>query len=360
MNSFTSDKDVGRAYKVYELIKSHLPAPLEEKFAFAAPLLYPPKSRGIPWKTRLEMYRHGFQPRAYYIYDFERYGIDAYLSDRNKHEGDLNEPLSDCLKNKRKFHELFDDYGLGRHLPELYGEISGSRVPAADTDYVTLLEREGALVTKGVTGYGGYNVNIFKYEEGEYYINNSKVKKETVRDVARQLDGYLVTEHCIQARYAEELYPNATNTIRLITINPQENEPYIPVAVHRIGTEESGHVDNCSQGGLTAEVKQTGRLSAAGKFVNNDVVWYDTHPDSNAQIKDATVPRWDEMCKTVLSIVNRIKELRYVGWDVLLTESGEFKIIEGNNRSDVDLLQIHRPLLRKKQTREFFIRHGLA
>lgn len=350
----------GTAYTLYERLKNLFPASVEEKFTFAAPLLYPPRTSGIPWNTRREMYRYGFKPRAYYIYDFDRYGIESYLSDRNKHGGELNEPLSDHLKNKLKFHKLFDEHGFEAYLPELYGVVEGGHVSERDIDFVSLLESEGALVVKGKRGFGGYNVSVLKYQSDEYYVDNAKRSVCSLRQFVDGLDGCLVTEYCEQAAYAEDLYSETSNTIRLVAIDPEDRDPFSPVSVHRIGTEASGHVDNCSQGGLTAEIKQDGELSAAGQFEGYDVSWYDRHPDTNSLIEGTTVPRWPEICDKVLSITEEITELQYVGWDIIITSTGEFKIIEGNNRTDVDLLQIHQPLLAEDRTRAFFERHGLA
>jgi len=74
------------------------------------------------------LYRQGFQPCAYHIYDLDRYGLGSYLSDRDKHKRDINEPLSEYLKNKRKFYKPFEDRRISVYLPDLYGAISGDRI----------------------------------------------------------------------------------------------------------------------------------------------------------------------------------------------------------------------------------------
>jgi hypothetical protein len=44
---------------------------------------------------------------------------------------------------------------------------------------------------------------------------------------------------------------------------------------------------------------------------------------------------------------------------VVVTEDG-FRILEGNNFSDVNLLQIHGPLLKDERVAAFYSRHGIA
>jgi hypothetical protein len=46
-----------------------------------------------------------------------------------------------------------------------------------------------------------------------------------------------------------------------------------------------------------------------------------------------------------------------VGWDVMVTDDG-FQVIEGNKFSDVQVLQVHRPLPDDRRVRDFY-RHGI-
>jgi len=49
---------------------------------------------------------------------------------------------------------------------------------------------------------------------------------------------------------------------------------------------------------------------------------------------------------------------RYVGWDVAVDADGVPVIIEGNNNTDLDLLQVHGGLLADPTVRRFFERIG--
>lgn len=167
----------------------------------------------------------------------------------------------------------------------------------------------------------------------------------------------LVTEYCEQGQYIASVFPGTPNTVRLVTMNPRDGDPFVARAVHRIGAENSGAVDNFSQGGLSAKIDDDERLTSAVRYKDGDVTWHDTHPDTGARIEGVEVPRWSEIRKTCLSIVRAVPELKYVGWDVIVTDGG-FKIIEGNSNTDTDLLQAHGPFLTDDKVREFYREHG--
>lgn len=50
--------------------------------------------------------------------------------------------------------------------------------------------------------------------------------------------------------------------------------------------------------------------------------------------------------------------LRYIGWNIAITKKGLY-IIEANNSTDVDLLQVHKPLLINEKVRNFYIYHEI-
>jgi hypothetical protein len=123
----------------------------------------------------------------------------------------------------------------------------------------------------------------------------------------------------------------------------------------------SAPIDNWSAGGLSTEVDLTdGTLGKGARYpFSGTVQWYSSHPDTGAQIEGQSIPHWEAIQDGVLKLAEQYSHLPYLGWDVVPTENG-FKIIEANDCTDVDLLQVHRPLLAEKQTREFLAQHNLV
>ena len=65
------------------------------------------------------------------------------------------------------------------------------------------------------------------------------------------------------------------------------------------------------------------------------------------------MPHWDTVRETLLNIANSHKYISYVGWDIVITEDG-FKILEINGNPDVNLMQVHKPLLTDERVQRFF------
>jgi len=176
-----------------------------------------------------------------------------------------------------------------------------------------------------------------------------------------QLDDYFVSAYISQGEFAKKLNPSSLNSMRIVTmIDPITNEAFVPVAVQRIGTEKSSPADNWTQGGICAEIDiETGKIKKGVSYpVNGMLNWYKYHPDNNNQIEGITIPGWDRLKESILRVANQHPYIKYIGWDVVLTDSG-IEVIEGNNCTDTNLLQVHRPLLKDKRVIGFYRYYGI-
>jgi hypothetical protein len=174
------------------------------------------------------------------------------------------------------------------------------------------------------------------------------------------LEDYIATTFVSQAAYAAAIAPGSTNTIRLLTIVDADGAPAIATAVHRFGTARSWPVDNWTQGGLSVAIDLvTGRLGRGAVYPRTgELAWETHHPETGAAIEGMVVPGWAEVRAGILALAERLPFLPYVGWDVIVTDGG-YTVLEGNHYSDVNLLQVHGPLLREPRVREFYRRQGV-
>ena len=329
----------------------------------------------LPLRRRLWLWRHGFLSRDDALYDLDE-RRSRYLSE---YQRELTRPLNgrwkDALDNKLYFHRLLEPFDA--HRPAVYAHLKGGRfIPIDDpittstptTDDVGTrvrerLDRDGRLVLKPTYGTTGSRILVCESDGERYQVNGEETPQSEFESLVSSLDEYLVCEFARQASYAADLYPDSTNTIRPLTMwDPKTDEPFITLAVHRIGTDRSAPVDNWSRGGLTADVDvASGELSHGVRAPRSGPIErHESHPDTGTPIAGTEVPGWSAIREGILDIAANYPQLPYVGWDIVVTDDGEFTVIEGNSCTDIDLLQVHRPLLDDPRARRFYEHHGIV
>jgi len=220
-----------------------------------------------------------------------------------------------------------------------------------------------AVALKPARGAKGKGVYSLRWE-GSLLLDGSPVARSEVAALVGTLDYYLVVPWIAQAGYAAAVFPDAGNSLRLITLrDPGENHrPFILAAVQKFGTRASAPTDNWSRGALFAPVDvETGVMRAGLEDLaktGGKPVWHSLHPDTGARIEGLEVPRWSQLSTAVLGFLEALPIFTYVGWDVMVTDTG-FYIIEGNNAPVVVSLQLTRPALSDPRVRRFAAHHRL-
>lgn len=338
---------------------NQLPAPRKQQARFYKKATHQALGAPLPWSKSLELVREGFLPQAHYLYAFEEHGPQAYLSDytADVHARSINQPHADLLDDKLRFHRSMADRGFQDQIPDLIGVLGQD---LEGDDLLDALDEEGALVVKARRGGGGSRVHLCHRTPSAYRFDGDEIQQEQLQARADELEGYLVTEHCQPAEYARELYPRTPNTLRIVTMNPADGDPFVAAAVHRIGADSTGPVDNFSQGGLSTSVDDEGALGPGVRLTGWQARWNRTHPDTGAPIEGVRIPGWPRIRDEMIEMAREIPETPYVGWDLIVRGPGEHTVIEANTNTDVDLLQAHGPLLEDGPTRRFYQDHGVA
>ena len=94
----------------------------------------------------------------------------------------------------------------------------------------------------------------------------------------------------------------------------------------RIGN--NGNVDNFSSGGMYTFVNDLGTVYVPAIDEKGNI--YYKHPSSGCDIVGFKVPRYNELENFISTLSKVVPSIRYVGWDVVLNDKGEFIVIEGN------------------------------
>jgi len=220
---------------------------------------------------------------------------------------------------------------------------------------------QGGLGVKPLIRGGGHNIFVIKHVNEKLLLNNSPSTVSAVKALFAQLNNYVVCEYVHQHSYASDIFPHSINTIRLLTMWRDDVKfPFVTIAVHRFGTNATIPVDNWSRGGLSSLIDlKTGTLGMGVSYPRNSrLTWCRNHPDTNAKIEGVQIPSWRKAKSKILKIAKEVPFIPYIGWDIVVTND-DIQIIEGNNYPDVNLLQVHRPLLTIPHVKEFYQKCGV-
>ena len=346
-------------------IRYTLPRPFNRYFWLLRLEMYEGERAPVPLHDRMKLYRHGFRSYVYNLYGFdERDDWSQFMPCTSRH---FDTPMiNDCpelIDDKKIFYEHLSDYGLNDFLPLLLGEISDGKFTShIDSGLFETLEEYGKVVIKDRKGSGGKGVHVCRYEDGLVVVDGRKLSSGSFENFISTIDQALITEYCQQATYLDHIYPKSVNTLRILVVKPDSEEPFIGAVVQRFGTERSAPVDNFTSGGLSCSVDKTsGTLgTGVGKVDEHQFDWYSHHPDTGERIEGVRIPGWDDIKVKVKHATDIIPEFRYVGWDIVVTEPGEFVVLEANNQTDIDLLQAHEPLFKDGRLRSFYAKQDVS
>lgn len=147
-------------------------------------------------------------------------------------------------------------------------------------------------------------------------------------------EDFIEQHHAIQA-----ISPSGVNTIRIISMVTKEKTVDILAALFRISV--NCPIDNYSVGNLAAEIDPiTGIVSKGGirkRSACDD--YHDFHPVTKMPIRGFEIPFWDETIVMIKEAALIVPEVRTIGWDVAITNTGPI-LIEGNSQWNKDTFQI--------------------
>ncbi|MGO4928671.1 sugar-transfer associated ATP-grasp domain-containing protein [Fundicoccus sp. Sow4_F4] len=218
------------------------------------------------------------------------------------------------------------------------------------------------LVIKPIDGAEGRGVSVVYWADGQIHRNSQNMTPPMFLDYLDNLDDYFISEFIQQGEFAQALFPETLNTIRMLTmIDPFTQKAFIAASVFRVGTSLSMPTDNFRRRGLSLSIAfDTGQLGKAAVIPHQGVInWYEKHPDTGMQLTGQSVPHWPEIKTKMLSVANHVyemKQIKYVGWDVVVTNSG-ICLLEGNSEPGVSLHQVHQPILANPKAKAFYHYH---
>ena len=162
---------------------------------------------------------------------------------------------------------------------------------------------------------------------GIYELDRNKPDEEIVNSF---LGKEVLLEECIIQHPLMCFGNKSVNTLRITTLLDSQGEVHIIKPVLRCGVGEA-IVDNYCAGGVLYPIhSEYGIIEGPGGNRKSGQVVF-VHPGTNIFMIGRDIPYWNEAIDLVTSAAKQIPQLRFVGWDVAITENGPV-LIEGNTR----------------------------
>lgn len=259
------------------------------------------------------------------FYDMDGRHRDTYVTRiRNKKMITLlNDPdTAEIFDHKTKFNPRFREY-LGRDFL-----VVDEMTPEQFAEFVKDKDRVFAKPDVGESGKG-----IERLAKADF---------ASVEDMYRYIKskGFgVIGEMIVQHEAMSRLYPNAVNTLRVVTLltgSPEHWEPHCIYAVVKIGAGGK-YVDNLENGGMFCPVDyETGEITGVGH--TSALTTLTHHPETGVKLMGYRIPYVKEAIELCKKAALEEPGMRFVGWDCAITPKGP-AIIEGNDYPGYDFWQ---------------------
>ena len=223
--------------------------------------------------------------------------------------------------NDKAYWHFFDDKAT---FNDLFKEEVGRgwmKVSAETTldEFTAFLAEYGDLIAKPLEGSSGVGIERFTRDHWEGR------EAEFLQELLDKQIG-IIEERVIQHPRMSEMCPTSVNTIRIATLLGDKKQGIV-YAFLRIG---NGNVmDNVDQGGMAARVDlASGKLLTVGADKKGNTFTH--HPMTGTSIIGFEVPFFEEAKEMCLKAAQKVPQMRFVAWDVAITEKGPV-FIEGNS-----------------------------
>jgi len=288
------------------------------------------------WKTTALLKQRSGKSRVWLLCDMLRCALkynagymdykiaQMYRLNDEQRKTQITRGLSNTIvrrMNDKAYWYLFDDKAT---FNELFKEEVGRgwMKISADTDpasFVSFLQTHPDIIAKPLEGSSG--VGIARYT-AEHWLGREAAFLQEL------LDSHIgiIEERVIQHPRMMAMCPTSVNTIRIATLLGDKKQGIV-YAFLRIG---NGNVmDNVDQGGMAARVDlATGKLLTVGADKQGNT--YTEHPITHTPIIGFEVPFFEEAKAMCLKAAQKVPQMRFVAWDVAVTEKGPV-FIEGNS-----------------------------
>ena len=258
------------------------------------------------------------------FYDMNRKQRNTYMTRlRNKRLIEMmNDPnYSHIIDRKDEFNTRFSKY-LGRKFMVV--------ADMTEEKFENFMQDKEIIFAKPSIGESGKGIERLKKED----FADLKAMYDYIKDPAHNFG--VIEQLLIQHHDLNVLYPLAINSYRIVTI-VTDGVAHCVYAVSKAGNEGK-FVDNMENSGICCPIDQK-TSTIAGCAHTSALINYDVHPYTGVKLVGFKLPYVKEAIELVKKAALEIPEIKYLGWDVAITEDGP-AIIEANDYPGYDFWQL--------------------
>lgn len=262
-------------------------------------------------------FRYGAVLDDYLCFDFQKLnhrGRNSFLTEKR-----LKNKILPRLSKTDKRH-YFEDKSDFNHLFKDYikrGWISSKT--SSESKILEFLNQRDIVFAKEVIGSQGLGVRK---------INTSD--KSAINEIFESIKKgvhYVFEDAIMQHSYMAVFNSSSVNTIRMETYIDDNGVPHFFNSIIIIGGKGS-IVSNTHTGGVMCHIDlETGVIDSSGR--NPEGKRFLKHPQNDVVLPGKIVPKWEEVKEYTLKLALVCKDIRFVGWDIAITDNGP-EVIEGN------------------------------
>lgn len=125
----------------------------------------------------------------------------------------------------------------------------------------------------------------------------------------------------------------------------------------RFGSRKTGNVENFNRGGVLCYIDPKG-VFQGGYLLQKKGAHFRTtnisiHPDTKEELI-GEIPCWNEVNNAVRGIEKLLPQTRYLGFDFVITDKNEVKLLEINSLTSLDSIQLDGSILNTENGKWFF------
>lgn len=188
-------------------------------------------------------------------------------------------------------------------------------------DFKDFVTKTPVFIAKPVGGQEGEGI--------EKHSTNGATKEDLKTLYNHLVKDDMLIEECIKAHDDIYLGTTALSTFRIYTMIDQKGEVHILKAKYRVGTGDA--ITDTANGCIAYPISiKYGVIEGPGI---NEVLYSDNyfyHPGCDKLVVGMRIPLWDRVLEVVTKAAKKIPQVRYVGWDIAITNNS-VEIIEGNH-----------------------------